>query len=79
MALSGHMKRVMMFENREGHYWQGSARLRLGMIRLRAADGPEKLERFWQMCQWARPSKEVIEIIHKEGCWYVALKKKGCV
>lgn len=37
------MKRIMMFENREGH-WQGSrARLRLGKIRLRAADGPEKL------------------------------------
>lgn len=36
----------MMFENREGH-WQGSARLRLGKIRLRAADGPGKMERFW--------------------------------
>ena len=38
-----------MFENREGH-WQGSARLRLGKIRLRTADGPEKLERYWQIC-----------------------------
>jgi hypothetical protein len=56
MALSGHMKWNMMFENREGH-WRGSARLRLGKIRLRAADGPEKLERFWQKCHWARPSK----------------------
>jgi hypothetical protein len=30
MALSGHMKWDMMFENREGHWRQGSARLRLG-------------------------------------------------
>jgi hypothetical protein len=52
--------------------WQGRARLRLGKIRLRAADGPEKLRAVfgrWQMAdgrcvsQWARPSKEVIEII----------------
>ena len=47
VALLGHMKRIMKFEKSRGTgHWQGRARLRLGKIRLRAADGPEAMGAF---------------------------------